>query len=58
MNIWGFTGGTRAILDRSTYPWKWSIELGLYMLYFYIYTLELCYKNLSLFENILLSCVD
>jgi hypothetical protein len=55
MKIWGFTGRTRAILDRSTYPSKWPIELGLFTLYFYIYTLELCYKNLSLFENNLLT---
>jgi hypothetical protein len=35
------------------------MELGLYTLYFYIYTLELCYKNLSLFlKNILLTCAD
>jgi hypothetical protein len=58
MKIRGFIGGIRAILDRSMYPKKWQIEIGLYTLYFYIYTLELCYKNLSLFENILLTCAN
>jgi hypothetical protein len=58
IKIWGFTGGIRAILDRSTYPYKWLIEIGLYTLYFYIYTLELCYKNLPLFENLLLTCAN
>jgi hypothetical protein len=58
MKIQGFIGGTRAILDRSTYPKKCLIEIGLYTLYFYIYTLELCYKNLSLFENISFTCAN
>jgi hypothetical protein len=51
MKLWGFTGDTRAMLDRSTYPSKWPIELGLYTLYFYIHTLELCYKILPLCEK-------
>jgi hypothetical protein len=46
------------MLDRSTYPYKRSIEIGLYTLYLYSYTIELCYKTRSLFENFLLTCAN
>jgi hypothetical protein len=47
--IQGFIGGTKAILDRSMHV---SLEMAYRnRTYFYMYILELCYKNLSLFKT-------